>query len=190
MNDKEFIKKLEDVEKHIDNLVREYVNENKYFNKGDFFKNNDDNDYIYRVVKINSGFNFCHQSIPYITYCCEKIKAKTLKIKTKFFNNENIKIFTELTSIEIKEYRKKLYDKKDFYVLINEVGNIKFGISKDVKERIKTLKFASGLNMKILKIVKRKPELESYFKRKFKKYQLNGEWYKDSPEIRKELKQY
>lgn len=193
MTNKEYITKFKNAIKKLDDLRFEYGETNKLFSVNDHIKNEQ---FIFKIYDIqfysNIGVSFCGDEIlvPDISYYCKKINIRTGKIKNVSFHDNAVSNYTKLSKKEIRDYREKLYAKKDFYVLINNVGNIKFGISKDVEKRIKSLKFASGLDIKILKVIKNKPELESYFKNKFKKLQLNGEWFKDSIEIRKELSKY
>ena len=198
MTNKEYITEFKNLIKQLDDLRIEYGEANKLFLINDYIQNKCDKDknIIFKICSIQFYaplFEFAINNkiaLPDIKYYCEKINLKTGAIKTVFLPNKDISNYTKVSQKEINIYKKKLYQERCFYVLINDIGHLKFGISKNVKNRIKALKSASGLDLKILKIVKNKPELESYFKNKFKEFRLNGEWFKDSIGIREELNKY
>lgn len=79
----------------------------------------------------------------------------------------------------------------NFYILIDDNEDVKIGITKNIKTRLKNIRNGNPNNVQIYHIEEREDALivEQEMKKKLKKYKKNGEWYKGvSPlEIRKML---
>lgn len=62
-------------------------------------------------------------------------------------------------------------------------GEIKIGISRDVKQRLTQLKTARG-ELELLGTIKGDLDLERAFHKKLKPYHVHGEWFRDCAEVR------
>lgn len=77
---------------------------------------------------------------------------------------------------------KKLSDTNYVYVLLNDVGMIKIGITDNPYERFNAIQNASGsliTNYYLSEPIKNNYEIEQYLHKYFKKYNTVAEWYKD-----------
>ena len=82
-----------------------------------------------------------------------------------------------ITSLEVAEMVGKM---KNIYVLENEFGNVKIGVSCNVKERVKTLSMQGGF--KITRLFFTEPcsnsyKLENKCHKHFSKNRISGEWF-------------
>lgn len=80
------------------------------------------------------------------------------------------------------QYTKKLSSTNYVYVLLNDVGMIKIGITDNPYERFNTIQNASGsliTNYYLSEPIKNNYEVEQHLHKYFKKYNTVAEWYKN-----------
>jgi hypothetical protein len=70
-----------------------------------------------------------------------------------------------------------------YFIQQGKGGPIKIGSAANPLQRMKTLQTGSPDKLYLLKSFKAGPDLESHLHKIFKKYKLNGEWYKPSTPI-------
>lgn len=75
------------------------------------------------------------------------------------------------------ESKKTLFTNKNLYILRNEIGRIKIGISENVNQRVKALSNSSGMKIDILRIINFNGNLEWQLHKHFKNKRYIGEWF-------------
>lgn len=75
------------------------------------------------------------------------------------------------------ENKKTLYKNKNLYILKNEIGRIKIGISENVEQRVKALSNSAGMKIDILRVINFNGNLEWQLHKHFKEKRYIGEWF-------------
>ena len=82
--------------------------------------------------------------------------------------------------------------KKDFVYFVQDCSsnNIKIGVSKDVKKRIKSLQTASSSNLVLMGQLLGGRSLEKFLHKVFARYRVKREWFKPAAPILNFISQY
>lgn len=74
-------------------------------------------------------------------------------------------------------------DESFVYFIAAETGQIKIGVSCEVKKRLATLQTASPVRLSLLMVLRGGYELEAELHKRFSNFRRNGEWFEPSAEI-------
>jgi len=167
-----------------EDLVEKNVNpcdiEFKNFIVGKYLKFRDENKFktfYYKVVDIKIG-GVC--SIPTfemfrlnVNFTEEK-KPTIKRISSDYCIVSEIEIISE-TKWAPKNNFPFMY--KNLYILQNEIGRIKIGVSTNVDDRLKAIKMQSGMDTKVLRVIPFNANLEWQLHLHFRAKRYIGEWF-------------
>lgn len=157
---------------NLDMLLLEYI-------KGKYIKEFNVNNGTYTYYKI---VGLCRdKSISASIYCIRMYKDfSSVSDKRRKPISKDMEIIDIDTVAEENDWRKPYDFKKtdrNLYILLNEHGRVKIGISIDLEQRIKVLEAASGCKISLLRLIENGSSLEKILHKHYKHKRYLGEWF-------------